>query len=75
MGCYRSIKSIIEYVSQDPAYAECFNNDVVTLRYAGDGRQTTKKLGSTMATFNVPTEKDRSPDKEYCISLYDGQFN
>lgn len=50
-------------------------NGVNTLRFSGDGRKTTKKLGSVMTTFSLPSEnkEDRSPDKEYCLSVYDGE--
>jgi len=46
--------------------------DGITLRFSGDGRKTTKKLGSVMTTFSIPNEK-RSPDNEYCIAIYDGE--
>lgn len=51
-------------------------NNLITLRFSGDGRRTTKKLGSVMTTFSLPVENlnKRSPDKEYCISVYDGEF-
>jgi len=46
-------------------------NNTITLRFSGDGRKTTKKTGSVMTTFCIPGSS-RSPEKEYCISIYDG---
>ena len=51
------------------------SNGVIALRFSGDGRKTTKKPGSVMTTFCLPSEnkQERNPNKEYCISLYDGE--
>jgi hypothetical protein len=52
----------------------CTNNNNITLRFSGDGRKTTKKRGSVMTTFCLPSASSRSPDKEYCIPIYDGEI-
>lgn len=79
-GCSRSIRSILQYLSQDQQFQKtvlfpCIPTGSVVLRFSGDGRRTTKKLGSTMTAFSAPLENSdtRSPDKEYCISIYDGE--
>ena len=40
---------------------------------SGDGRKTSKKIGTVMATLSVLGE-DRSSDYEYCISLVNGKY-
>ncbi|XP_048575757.1 uncharacterized protein LOC116617653 isoform X2 [Nematostella vectensis] len=71
-GCSRSIKDILSYSSDVIGNA---GGNVITLRFSGDGRKTTKKLGSVMTTFCFPAENSvkRSPEREYCISIYDGK--
>jgi len=77
---------VLHYLAKEEEFCAAFtsaaNGDdnvqsVVNLRFSGDGRRTTKKLGSVMTTFCLPSENliERSPDKEYCISIYDGKFD
>lgn len=70
------MKDILSYLSSDKKfYSTISESNVIELRFSGDGRRTTKKLGSTMTAFAVPREnlESRSPDKEYCVSIYDGK--
>ncbi|KXJ06364.1 hypothetical protein AC249_AIPGENE12538 [Exaiptasia diaphana] len=65
---------IVKFMMKDDNFKNATEGkQVIDLRFSGDGRKTTKKMGSVMTTFSLPSEKNRSPDTEYCISIYDGK--
>ena len=61
------MKDIINYLLEDEDFKKIVNDH-------GDGRKTTKKVGSVMTTFSITSEGARSPSKEYCLSICNGEF-
>lgn len=46
----------------------------IRLRFAGDGRQTSKKFGTVMAVFSVLQEGKHKPNYQYTAYLYNGKL-
>ena len=52
-------------------------NPTLRLRFAGDGRKTSKKIGTVMGVFSVLQEAEKGlhrPDYQYTICLYNGKL-
>lgn len=47
----------------------------IRLRFAGDRRRTSKKIGTVMAVFSVLREGIHKPDYQYNTCLYNGKFS
>ena len=47
----------------------------IRLRFAGDGRQTSKNISTVMAVFSVLREGIHKPDHQYTACLYNGKFS
>ena len=47
----------------------------IHLRFAGDGRKTSKKIGTVMAVFSVLKEGLHKPDNQYTACLYNGMYS
>lgn len=45
----------------------------VKLRFAADGRRTSKRIGTVMAVFNVLAEDRHSFEYQYTLPLYNGK--
>ncbi|KAJ7391180.1 hypothetical protein OS493_019311 [Desmophyllum pertusum] len=45
----------------------------IRLRFAGDRRRTSKKIGTVMAVFSVLREGIHKPDYQYNTCLYNGK--
>ena len=47
----------------------------IRLRFTGDGRETSKKIGTVMAVFSVLRERKHQPNYQYTACLYNGKFS
>ena len=47
----------------------------VKLRFAADGRRTSKRIGTVMAVFNVLAEDRHSFEYQYTLALYIGKHS
>jgi len=77
-GCRRRIKHILEYLLGIKDFQDMFagqDEPTIHLRFAGDGRQTSKKIGTVMAVFSVLEEGVHTPDHQYTTCLYNGKFS
>lgn len=64
-GCQRKIKDILEYLLEMKDFEDIFEGEAeptIRLRFAGDGRQTSKKIGTVMAVFSVLQEGKHKPN-------------
>lgn len=43
------------------------------LRFAADGRRTSKRIGTVMAVFNILAEDRHSFEYQYTLALYNGK--
>lgn len=43
------------------------------IRFAGDGRRTSKRLGSVMSVISLLCEKESNASREYTVNLYNGR--
>ena len=44
------------------------------LRFAADGRRTSKRIGTVMAVFNILAEDRHSFEYQYTLALYNGKY-
>lgn len=47
----------------------------VRLRFAADGRRTSKRIGTVMAVFNLLGEQRHSFEYQYSLALYNGKHS
>ena len=45
----------------------------IKLRFAADGRRTSKRIGTVMAVFNILAEERHSFEYQYTLALYNGK--
>ena len=78
-GCHRKIKHILEYLLGMKDFQDMFageENPTLRLRFAGDGRKTSKKIGTVMGVFSVLQEAEKGlhrPNYQYTACLYNGK--
>ena len=48
------------------------DSPTIRLQFAGEGRQTSKKIGTVMGAFSVLREQDHTLSYQYTTCLYNG---
>ncbi|PFX15854.1 hypothetical protein AWC38_SpisGene19907 [Stylophora pistillata] len=74
-GSRRSIREVLEYLLgiEDVREAIKRGGRTVRLRFAADGRRTSKRIGTVMAVFNILAEERHSFEYQYTLALYNGK--
>ena len=77
MGCFRKIKDVLKYLGQVPDMDKVLEREgtKIKLRFAADGRCTTKKVGTVMAVFSILAEGVMNASHQYTLCLYNGMFS
>ena len=75
-GCFRRISDVIKYLSETPGIEDILGQEgsTIKLRFAADGRKTSKKVGSVMAVFSLLAEGKQSASHQYTVCLFNGKF-
>ena len=75
-GSRRSIQEILEYLLQIEDVKEAIKQGgkTIKLRFAADGRRTSKRIGTVMAVFNILAEDRHSFEYQYTLALYNGKY-
>ena len=75
-GTHRSIKEVLEYLISVHDIKEAIKADrkTIKLRFAADGRRTSKRIGTVMAVFNILAEDRHTFDYQYTLVLYNGKY-
>ena len=70
-GARRSIKEVFEQLLTISSVKNAVqsNGDMLSLRFAADGRRTSNKIGTVMAEFSLIEEKENDCDHQYCVAL------
>ena len=74
-GARRNVKDVLEYLLAIPEVKEAIKKDApkIKLRFAGDGRRTSKQIGTVMAVFNILAEQKQAFEYQYTLALYNGK--
>ena len=75
-GSRRSVKEVLEYLLQMDDVKEAIRRGgkTIKLRFAADGRRTSKRIGTVMAVFNILAENRHSFEYQYTLALYNGKY-
>lgn len=73
-GARRSVRDVLQYLITIPEVKEAIKRDgsKIKLRFAADGRRTSKRIGTVMAVFNKLAESKLSFEYQYTLALYNG---
>lgn len=65
------MKEVLEYLLEFKDVKEAVKRDgrVLKLRFAADGRRTSKRIGTVMAVFNILAEERHTFEYEYTLAL------
>ncbi|XP_066025730.1 uncharacterized protein [Pocillopora verrucosa] len=71
-GARRSVCDVLEYLITIPEVKEAIKKDgsKIKLRFAADGRRTSKRIGTVMAVFNILCENKATYEYQYTLALY-----
>ena len=75
-GARRNVRDVVEYLITIPDVKEAIKADgsKVKLRFAADGRRTSKRIGTVMAVFNILSEGKQTYECQYTLALYNGKW-
>ena len=71
-GARRSVCDVLEYLITIPEVKEAIKKDgsKIKLRFAADGRRTSKRISTVMAVFNILCENKATYKYQYTLALY-----
>ena len=74
-GARRSVRDILQYLITVPEVKDAIKRDgsKIKLRFAADGRRTSKRIGTVMAVFNILCENKATYEYQYTLALYNGK--
>ena len=74
-GARRSVRDVLQYLIAIPEVKDAIKKDgsKIKLRFAADGRRTSKRIGTVMAIFNILCENKATYEYQYTLALYNGK--
>ena len=74
-GARRSVRDVLQYLIAIPEVKDAIKKDgsKIKLRFAADGRRTSKRIGTVMAVFNILCENKATYKYQYTLALYNGK--
>ena len=74
-GARRSVLGVLQYLIAIPEVKDAIKKDgsKIKLRFAADGRRTSKRIGTVMAVFNILCENKATYEYQYTLALYNGK--
>ena len=74
-GARRSVRDVLQYLIAIPEVKDAIQKDgsKIKLRFAADGRRTSKRIGTVMAVFNILCENKATYEYQYTLALYNGK--
>ena len=74
-GARRSVRDVLQYLIAIPEVKDAMKKDEskIKLRFAADGRRTSKRIGTVMAVFNILCENKATYEYQYTLALYNGK--
>lgn len=74
-GAWRSVRDVLQYLIAIPEVKDAIKKDgsKIKLRFAADGRRTSKRIGTVMAVFNILCENKATYEYQYTLALYNGK--
>ena len=74
-GARRSVSDVLQYLIAIPEVKDAIKKDgsKIKLRFAADGRRTSKRIGTVMAVFNILCENKATYEYQYTLALYNGK--
>ena len=74
-GARRSVRNVLQYLIAIPEVKDAIKRDgsKIKLRFAADGRRTSKRIGTVMAVFNILCENKATYEYQYTLALYNGK--
>ena len=74
-GAQRSVRDVLQYLIAIPEVKDAIKKDgsKIKLRFAADGRRTSKRIGTVMAVFNILCENKATYEYQYTLALYNGK--
>ena len=74
-GARRSVRDVLQYLIAIPEVKDAIKKDgsKIKLRFAADGRRTSKRIGTVMAVFNILCENKATYEYQYTLALYNGK--
>ena len=74
-GARRSVRDVLQYLIAIPEVKDAMKKDgsKIKLRFAADGRRTSKRIGTVMAVFNILCENKATYEYQYTLALYTGK--
>ena len=74
-GARRSVRDVLQYLIAIPEVKDTIKKDgsKIKLRFAADGRRTSKRIGTVMAVFNILCENKATYEYQYTLALYNGK--
>ena len=74
-GAQRSVRDVLQYLIAIPEVKDAIKKDgsKIKLRFAADGRRTSKRIGTVMAVFNILYENKAAYEYQYTLALYNGE--
>lgn len=74
-GARRSVRDVLNYLIGIPEVRDAIKKDgsKIKLRFAADGRRTSKRIGTVMAVFNILCENKATYEYQYTLALYNGK--
>lgn len=75
-GARRNVWDVVEYLITIPDVKEAMKADgsKVKLRFAADGRHTSRRIGTVKAVFNIMSEGKQTYEYQYTLALYNGKW-
>ena len=74
-GARRSVCDVLQYLIAIPEVKDAIKKDgsKIKLRFAADGRRTSKRIGTVMAVFNILCENKATYEYQCTLALYNGK--
>ena len=74
-GARKSVRNVLQYLIAIPEVKDAIKRDgsKIKLRFAADGRRTSKRIGTVMAVFNILCENKATYEYQYTLALYNGK--
>ena len=71
-GARRSVRDVLQYLIAIPEVKDAIKKDgsKIKLRFAADGRRTSKRIGTVMALFNILCENKATYEYQYTLVLH-----
>ena len=71
----RSVRDVLQYLIAIPEVKDAIKKDgsKIKLRFAADGRRTSKRIGTVMALFNILCENKATYEYQYTLALHNGK--